>query len=128
MNRGRARSRTTAPATKNVAIRPSRYRPEAQVWDWSAGSAAGAVTAVITVTATLSAAMIRRSARNRGRAITARAANRPIPARPQLSSTSRHICPAAISNTLIAPCTLCSVLAIWADRLRVPSGYIVEDR
>ena len=56
------------------------------------------------------------------------AANSPIPATPQLSSTSRHTWPAAISNTLIAPCTLCSVFAIWADRLRVPSGYIAEDR
>ncbi len=86
------------------------------------------MTAVINVTAALSAAMILRSARNRGRTITVSAAIRPIPARPQLSSTSRQYCPAAISNTLIAPFTLCSVFAIWAVRLRVPSGYIVAAR
>ena len=55
--------------------------------------------------------MILRSVRNRGRTITVSAAIRPIPARPQLSSTSRQYCPAAISNTLIAPFTLCSVVS-----------------
>ena len=66
--------------------------------------------------------MIRTSARDFGHAITAMAANRPIPASPQLSSTSRHSCPAAISNTLMASCTLRSRDAISPDRLRVPSG------
>ena len=78
--------------------------------------------AVTSVTATASAARIRSSGRNRLEAITASAANRPIPARPQLSSTSRHSCPAAISNTLMAPPTLCSLVSTWPVRLRVPSG------